>query len=187
MNADGEPESADTIQRIGCGDPALRRGDSATAASATAVTRSESAPRAAHARRVARAVVIRSTSAANSRRSPSTPFRENVPRSSKRTREPCDEIAHRARDQDLAGLGRRRDPRADVNGDAAEVVADELALARVDAGPELDAERAEPRPGSRRRSGSPASGCRRIAKKPSPIVFTSRPRKRSSSRRTRTW
>ena len=45
-----------------------------------------------------------------------------------------DEVLDGARDEHLVRAGERADPRADVDGHAADVVADELALAGVQAG-----------------------------------------------------
>ena len=47
------------------------------------------------------------------------------------------EVAHGPRDEHLMRLGEIRDPRADVHGDAREVVAGQLALASVQASPDL--------------------------------------------------
>ena len=58
-------------------------------------------------------------------------------------------------------LGERSDPRADVDGHAADVVADELALAGVEAGPHFDAERPAPGRRSRAHSGSRARAVER--------------------------
>ena len=44
-----------------------------------------------------------------------------------------DEISHRARDEHLAGLSNRADPRAGRNGDTCDLFSDDLALPRVDA------------------------------------------------------
>jgi hypothetical protein len=51
-----------------------------------------------------------------------------------------DEVLDRARHEHLAGRGRLFDACGDVHADAAQVVAEDLALAGVDADPELDAE-----------------------------------------------
>src|SRR2546423_1777707 len=53
-----------------------------------------------------------------------------------------DEVAHRARDEHLARPGERRDARAGVDGDPAHLPVRELALARVQAGAELEPEAA---------------------------------------------
>src|SRR5450755_1596638 len=53
---------------------------------------------------------------------------------------PGHEVLDGARDEDLARVRRAHHPRADVDGDAADVVADELALAGVQARSGLDAE-----------------------------------------------
>src|SRR5256714_9317290 len=51
-----------------------------------------------------------------------------------------DEVAHRARDEHLAGLGERRHPRTGVDGDPAHLPVRELALAGVETRTQLDAE-----------------------------------------------
>src|SRR5439155_3772851 len=51
-----------------------------------------------------------------------------------------DEIPDRARDEHLSGSRLRCDPRADVHRDPADLAADELALACVDAGADLETE-----------------------------------------------
>ena len=43
-----------------------------------------------------------------------------------------DQVLDGARHQHLAGVGERRDPRADMNGDAANIVADDFALAGME-------------------------------------------------------
>ena len=50
------------------------------------------------------------------------------------------EILNRAGNEHLAGEGRRRDARPDVHGDPGHLLADDLALARMNAGSDLDAE-----------------------------------------------
>ena len=50
------------------------------------------------------------------------------------------EVLHGARDDDLARLGERGNPGADVYGDAADVVSDQLALAGVNPGAQCQAE-----------------------------------------------
>src|SRR5882724_10673050 len=54
-----------------------------------------------------------------------------------------DQILHGAGDEDLAGRGARRHPSPDVDGNAPHIVAHQLALARVQPGPDLDPERAD--------------------------------------------
>src|SRR5918911_699338 len=51
-----------------------------------------------------------------------------------------DEVAHRARDEDLTRPGQRRHPRAGVDGDPAHLPVRELALAGVEPRPELEPE-----------------------------------------------
>src|SRR5262249_1951273 len=51
-----------------------------------------------------------------------------------------DEVLHGARHQDLASLGERGDPGPDVHGDAAELLAHNLALAGVYSGPHFEPE-----------------------------------------------
>src|SRR5918912_3540752 len=53
-----------------------------------------------------------------------------------------DEVAHRARDEDLTRPGQRRDPRAGVDGDPAHLPVRELALAGVEPCAELEPEAA---------------------------------------------
>src|SRR5688572_422366 len=53
-----------------------------------------------------------------------------------------DEVFHGLRDEDLAGLCIAGHARTGVHGDAAELVADDLALAGMHAGADLDASRA---------------------------------------------
>ena len=51
-----------------------------------------------------------------------------------------DEILHRARNEHLAGLRLRCDARSGVHRDPGDLSVDELTLARVQAGPDLEAE-----------------------------------------------
>src|SRR5207247_2157951 len=51
---------------------------------------------------------------------------------------PSDQIRNRARDEYLPRPGGRPDARTDVDGDAADVVADQLAFAGVETGAHLD-------------------------------------------------
>ena len=74
------------------------------------------------------------------------------------------------------GPGLRGDPRADVHGDAGELVADDLALAGVDACADLEPElRARRRPIARAQRIARA-GPSKLARNPSPAVSISRPR-----------
>jgi|SRR5882724_8513563 hypothetical protein len=52
-----------------------------------------------------------------------------------------DQVPHRRRGENLAGPGRRRDSRGDVDGDPSEAVADDLAFPRVHARSRGDPER----------------------------------------------
>ena len=54
-----------------------------------------------------------------------------------------DEVAHGSRTEDLAGLGLPHHTRADVYGDPADVLAAFLDLARVETGPDVDADPAQ--------------------------------------------
>src|SRR5919201_3168968 len=54
-----------------------------------------------------------------------------------------DEVLDGARDEHLAGLGKRRHARADVHGDAADLAVDELALTRVQPCADVQVERAD--------------------------------------------
>ena len=67
-----------------------------------------------------------------------------------------DEILDGARDEHLARPGLRGDARADVDGDAGDLVVAELALARVQPGADVEAELAHRVARSRARSGSRA-------------------------------
>ena len=53
---------------------------------------------------------------------------------------PDDEVLDRARDEDLAGPGQGRDPCRDVDREPGDVVRDDLDLADVEAGPDLESE-----------------------------------------------
>ena len=90
----------------------------------------------------------------------------------------------RPRREHLARAGQRGDTRGDVDRHSADVVAHPLALARVQAAAHRDPDRlrrADDRLGAAQaRLGLPSNAIR----KPSPIVLTSRPPKRSISRRT---
>jgi hypothetical protein len=56
---------------------------------------------------------------------------------------PSDQLLHGARDKHLPGTGKRPYPRPDVNGDASDVVPDQLDLASVNADSNLEADRAD--------------------------------------------
>ena len=60
------------------------------------------------------------------------------PRGSKIDPGPRDEILHRVRREDLPGAGQGADTSGDVDGDPGDVVASELDLAGVEAGPDLE-------------------------------------------------
>src|SRR5471030_2856068 len=53
------------------------------------------------------------------------------------------EILYCARDQNLASTGKRRDARTDMDGDAANIVAHHFALAGMEPGANVDAERSD--------------------------------------------
>src|SRR6188472_3748572 len=55
---------------------------------------------------------------------------------------PLEQVACRSRDTDLARRGECRDPRCRVDGDAARIASGDGYLARVEARPDLDAQRA---------------------------------------------
>ncbi len=96
-----------------------------------------------------------------------------------------DEVLDRARHEHLAGPALSPDPRADVDGEPPDVVADQLDLARMQTAADLQPElRSGARPGSPSRNESPRAGPSNVARNPSPIVLTARPRKRESSRPT---
>ena len=71
---------------------------------------------------------------ANSSQRCGTPFSWNSPRDSRARPEPADDVADRARHEDLARPGLRTDPSGDVHGEAGEIVTAPFALTRVDAG-----------------------------------------------------
>ena len=86
-----------------------------------------------------------------------------------------DQLAHGAGDEQLAGVGQGADPGADVDRHPADVVADQLDLAGVD--PTLTS---IPIAASSSRTAAAQriarAGPSKVARNPSPIVFTSRPR-----------
>ena len=119
-----------------------------------------------------------------SRHSPGTPLSACTPRSSNARPEPATRSLTVCETSTSPGPASEAIARAGVDGDAADLRAVELALAGVDA-----------RRGSRRRAAgrhrriasaqrTARAGPSKVARKPSPAVSTSRPRKRSSSRRT---
>ena len=80
-------------------------------------------------------------STASSCQVPGTPRNSTLPRSSKAGARADDQVTHGARDEDFAGAGLAEDARRDVYGDPADVVVEQFALAGVDAGADLDAQR----------------------------------------------
>jgi Pyridine nucleotide-disulphide oxidoreductase len=95
----------------------------------------------------------------------------------------CDEILHRARHEYFARSGEPGNACTRVDGDSGDLVADQLALARMEACPDLESERlcyVADGAGAADRPRRPS----KMAKNPSPAVSISRPRKRPSSRRT---
>ena len=104
------------------------------------------------------------------------------PRSSNRSPEPATRSLT-VLDTSTSPRRPARDARADVHGDAAELVADHLALARVQPGADsMPSRRTSSRTARAQRTAR--AGPSKAARKPSPAVSISRPRKRSSSRRT---
>src|SRR3954451_23691815 len=55
-----------------------------------------------------------------------------------------DQVLHGGGDEDLSGSGGGRNPLADVDGDAGDVIAPDFALTGVEAGADLDAKAASP-------------------------------------------
>jgi hypothetical protein len=88
-----------------------------------------------------------------------------------------------SRDEHIAGTCERLDPLRQVHGDAADVISAKLDLAGVDAEAVV-----RPRPLSPSRTatanGTARPGPSNIARTPSPVDFTLRPRNRSMSRST---
>ena len=85
---------------------------------------------------------------------------------------------HGTRNEDLTGTGQGRHPRTDVNGHPGNVVAPGLDLDSVDPGAHIDAETLQGFSDGQAHSMA-RPGLSKVATKPSPTVFTSRPRKRS--------
>jgi hypothetical protein len=75
------------------------------------------------------------------RHSPGIPLRDWVPRSLKRRPEPATKSLTVLDTQNLASTGKRRNPRAYVNSDTADIVTDHFALACMKSSTDLDAER----------------------------------------------
>jgi hypothetical protein len=67
-----------------------------------------------------------------------------------------DQVLYGARYKNLACTGKRRNARADVNGDAADIISDHLAFAGMEPGTNLDTERLDFL-GNRTRAANPAS------------------------------
>ena len=96
-----------------------------------------------------------------------------------------DQLFHGTGHQDLAGRGRRRRG-GDVNRDAAHVVADQLALAGVQASADLDPEGADAVTDGARAADRPARD-RRTSRGSRRRSSSLRGRARASSRRTTAW
>ena len=122
-----------------------------------------------------RKLAHRSGTNAARRHSPSSPLSSCVPRSSKRKPRRSGERTREIGDEDLAGAGGRHDPRRLVHRDAADVRADELDLADVDADADLRRRASRRNAESRRRSAAPAPARRRSPASRRPSCSTSRP------------
>ncbi len=85
------------------------------------------------------------------------------------------QVLHGLGDEHLAGPRVRAHAGADVHGDPGDVVAGQLDLARVEAGAHLEADRAH-RVAQLAAQRIARPGPSKVARKPSPSVFTSRPR-----------
>jgi len=94
-----------------------------------------------------------------------------------------DEVLDGARNEHFAGLGHRCDPGADVDGDAAGLAVDQLALAAVQPRTNVEVELADPLL-DREAQWIARAGPSKVAKKPSPAVSISLPRKRPGCERT---
>ena len=71
---------------------------------------------------------------------PGTPRSSTLPRSSKSAARADDQIAHGAGDEDFTGARLAEDARRDVHGEPPDVGVEQLALARMDAHADLDAQ-----------------------------------------------
>ena len=99
---------------------------------------------------------------ARTRHCSGTPLSSCMPAVGECHARPGHEVADGARDEHLAGARERRDARADVHGDPAEVVvAEQLALAGVQPGAQADAERLDRVTQLAAPPPAPASACRR--------------------------
>ena len=122
--------------------------------------------------------------AAKSFHSPGTPFNAWIPSSLNSMPEPATRVFHRPGDEHAARLGLRHDPSADVDGDSADVVTHQLAFAGVDARAHVDAKLFDADARSQAPQRTARAGPSNVARKPSPAVLVSLPRKRASSLRT---
>ena len=112
----------------------------------------------------------------HSRQVPGTPFRSCSPRSCEVEAGAGHQVLHGLGDEHLARARLRAHAGADVHRDAGDVVAAQLDLAGVEAGAHLETHRAD-RVAQRRCAQRIARpGPSKVARKPSPSVFTSRPR-----------
>ena len=110
-----------------------------------------------------------------------------MPRSAKPSPEPATRSLTVLETSTSLAAALRRHAGADVDGDAADVVADQLALARVEAGADLEPERADgvaDRAGAADRAGRPVEGREEAVARG---LRLSRPLNRASSRRTTAW
>jgi hypothetical protein len=93
-------------------------------------------------------------------------------------------ILNSAGDKHLIRGCESRHPGPDVDGQPSHVVSNQFALAGMESSPNLDPELAKAVPNSAGSTTIPRLGPENVTKKPSPVVFTSRPPKRVISRRT---
>ena len=94
-----------------------------------------------------------------------------------------DEVLHSPRDEDLPRPGQRSDACSDDDRETTHLCGHPFALSGMDAGPDLEPKLVDSLR-ERRRASDGRAGPSKVTKNPSPAVSTSRPRCRSSSRRT---
>src|SRR5262249_47408484 len=124
------------------------------------------------------------SSTAKSCHASGTPLRAWVPTISESHPRASDEVGDGPRDEDFVGFGVRLYALGDVDGDAADVATAQLDLTRAQPTRTWrPIARTAPQMARAQRTARP--GPSKAAKTPSPVIWISRPRKRSSSARVR--